>query len=211
MQHSPHRLRSLYQELCTQCEFENFIRRPAGAIIERPASEEAGLSRLTFSTDRMHLIEEGGLLTLDSFCRRLDAILSRSMDHLGIPVFLMELCTVRMVATPGHFESASDFISTRLLNFGAVDLSQLGRTTKVFGLSLSVPPTADMRDSYSIRVEVFARDPKSLYLENAGTFRTPINRADIAQAGDAMRATCEFVSERLCPFLSRFDVPPGRA
>ena len=208
-QHSPHRLRNLYQELCTQCEFENFIRRPAGAVIERPASEEAGLSRLTFSSDRMHFIEEGGLLTLDTFCQRLDAILGRAMDHLGIPVFLMELCTVRAVATPGHFDSASDFISTRLLNFGEVDLSQLGRPTKVFGLSLSVPPAQDMRDSYSIRVEVFARDPKSLYLENAGTFRTPINRTDIARAGEAMRATSEFLSERLCPFLSRFDVPPG--
>ena len=210
MQHSPSRLRSLYQELCTQCEFENFIRKPAGAIIERPASEEAGLSRLTFATDRMHFVEEGGLLTLDSFCQRLDAILGRSMDHLGIPIFLMELCTVRMVATPGHFDSASEFISTRLLNSDAVDLSQLGRTTKVFGLSLTVPPAQDLRDSYSIRVEVFARDPKSLYLENAGTFRTPINRADIATAANAMRATSDFVSERLCPFLSRFDVSPGK-
>ncbi|HAK96139.1 MAG TPA: hypothetical protein DCM87_14380 [Planctomycetes bacterium] len=209
VQHSPTRLRSLYQELCTQCEFDNFIRRPNGAVIERPASEEAGLARLTFSTDRMHFMEEGGLVTMDSFCQRLEAILGRSMDVLGIPVFLMELCTVRMVATPGHFDSASDFIGSRLLSFGAADLSQLGRPTKVFGLVLSVPPAHDLRDSYTLRVEVFARDPKSLYLENAGTFRTPINRADIAAAGSAMRATGEFVTERLCPFLSRFDAPSG--
>jgi hypothetical protein len=211
MQHSPQRLRSLYQELCTQCDFENFIRKPAGAVIERPASEEAGLARLTFATDRIHFVEEGGLLTVDSFCQRLDAILGRTMDQLGIPVFLMELATVRMVATPGHFESASDFISARLLNLGAADLSsELGRATKVFGLSLSVPPAQDLRDSYSIRVEVFARDPKSLYLENAGTFRMPINRADVAAAGNAVRATSEFVAERLCPYLSRFDTPHGR-
>ncbi|HNS00735.1 MAG TPA: hypothetical protein PKX48_15675 [Planctomycetota bacterium] len=209
MQHSPSRLRSLYQDLCTQCDFENFIRRPNGAVIERPASEEAGLARLTFSSDRIHFIEEGGLVTLNSFCQRLEAILARSMDVLGIPFFLMELCTVRMVTTPGHFDSASDFIGARLLSFGAAELAQLGRPTKVFGLVLSVPPGQDLRDSYSLRIEVFARDPKSLYLENVGTFRTPINRADIAAASSAMRATDTFVTERLCPFLSRFDAPAG--
>ena len=207
MQHSVSRLRNLYAQLCTECEFENFTRRPGGARIERPASEEAGLSRLTFSTDRMQFMEEGGLLTLDSFCRRLEVILERSMDTLAIPVFLVEQCTTRTGVTPGAFSTASEFIGSRLMNIATGDLSVLGRPTSVFGFRLAIPPTKDKRDSYNVRVEVFARDPKSLYLENVGTFRSPINRADLSAVTGAMRATATFVSDRLCPFLSLFDVP----
>lgn len=208
MQHSSQRLRALYAQLCTECEFENFIKRPGGAVIERPASEETGRSRLTFSADRLHFMEEGGLLTLDSFCRRLEVILERAMDVAGIPVFLMEQCTVRAVASPGAHDSAAEFIGARLMNIAAGDLSALGRPTSVFGLRLQVPATAEHRDSHSVRIEVLARDPKSLYLEDVGTFRNPINRKDVPLAPAAMRQTAEFVSERLCLFLSRLDVPP---
>ena len=209
MQHSVSRLRNLYTQLCTECDFENFIRRPGGAQIERPASEEAGLSRLTFSPDRIQFLEEGGLLTLESYCRRLEVILERTMDLLSIPVFLMEQCTVRAVVSPGAFRSASEFIGKRLMNIESGDLSVLGRPTSVFGFRLAIPPTPESRDSYNIRVEVYARDPKSLYLENVGTFRTPINRNDIKAASEAMRQASTFVTDRLCPFLSLFDVPPG--
>lgn len=206
MQHPVNRLRTLYTHLCTECDFENFTRRPGGAQIERPASEEAGLSRLTFSPDRIQFLEEGGLLTLDSYCRRLEVILERAMDLLAIPVFLMEQCTVRSVVTPGAFKSASDFIGKRLMNIATGDLSALGRPTSVFGFRLAVPPTAENRDSYNVRVEVYARDPKSLYLENVGTFRTPINRGETSGGSAAMREASTFVSDKLCPFLSLFDV-----
>jgi hypothetical protein len=208
MQHAINRLRGLYTQLCTECDFENFTRRPGGARIERPASEEAGLSRLTFSTDRIQFLEEGGLLTLDSFCRRLEVILERTMDLLSVPIFLMEQCTVRSVVSPGAFKSASDFIGMRLMNIASGDLSALGRPTSVFGFRLAVPPTAEHRDSYTVRIEVYARDPQALYLENVGTFRNPINRNDVGEAAQAMRDASTFVSDRLCPFLSRFDVAP---
>ncbi len=208
MQHAIGKLRNLYTQLCTECEFENFTRRPGGARIERPASEEAGLSRLTFSPDRVQFTEEGGLLTLDSFCRRLEVIMERTMDQLGIPLFLMEQCTVRSVVTPGAYKSASDFIGARLTNVASADLSLLGRHANVFGFRLVVPPTPEHRNSYNVRIEVYARDPKSLYLENVGTFRQPVNRGDLSALTGAMQEAGTFVSERLCPFLSLFDVPP---
>ena len=210
MQHSLSRLRGLYAQLCTECEFENFTKRPGGARIERPASEESGLSRLTFSPDRIQLLEEGGLLTIDSFCRRLEVILERAMDQLGIQIFLVEQCTVRSVVTPGAFPSAADFIGTRLMNIASGDLSVLGRPANVFGFRLTVPPTAESRDSYNVRVEVYARDPSSLYLENVGTYRSPVNRGDLRSVTSAMRETCTFVTDRLCPFLSLFDIAPDK-
>jgi hypothetical protein len=211
MQHSKTQLRTLYAKLCNQCDFENFTQRPGGARIERLATEETGFSRVTYAPDRITFSEEGGLLTVDSYAARLEAILEDSMDLLGIPLILMEQCTVRGVVTPGAFRSASEFIGTRLMNIGSGDFSVIGRPASVFGFRLVVPPAGDARDSYNIRVEVFARDPKSLYLENTGTFRTPVNRADISAVTRALRDTCSFLNDRLCPFLSLFDVPgePG--
>jgi hypothetical protein len=206
MQHAKTQLRTLYTKLCSLCDFENFTQRPGGARIERPASEEAGLARVTFGPDRITFSEEGGLLTVDGCCERLEAILAESMDLLGIPILLMEQCTVRAVVTPGAFRSASDFIGTRLMNIGSGDFSAIGRPTSVFGFRLVAPATAEARDSYSVRVEVFARDPKSLYLENVGTFRQPLNRADLHTVAQSLRDTSSFVSEKLCSFLSLFDV-----
>ncbi len=208
MQHSASRLRNLYTRLCTECDFENFIRTPGGARIERPASEEAGLARLVYLPDRVQFVEEGGLVTIDDYCRRLEVILERSMDMLGIFIFLMVQSTVRSLASPGAFKSASEFIGRRLTNIAKSDLSALGRTTNVFGLKLTVPPVPNEVDSYNLRVEVYARDPKSLYLENIGTFRLQINRGEVSKAADAVRRTASFLHDRLCPFLSLFDAPP---
>jgi len=206
-QHSANRLRDLYTRLCTECDFENFIRTPGGARIERPASEEAGLARLVYLPDRLQFVEEGGFITIDDHCRRLEVILERSMEMLRIPIFLMVQSTVRSLVTPGAFKSAAEFIGRRLMNIAASDLSALGRPTNVFGFKLAVPPVPSRADSYNIRVEVYARDPKSLYLENIGTFRYQVGRGEISRASEAVKETASFLSDRLCPFLSLFDTP----
>lgn len=207
MQHSGSRLRSLYTRLCAECDFENFTRKPDGAQIERPASEEAGLSRLTLTADRIRFTEERGLLTVDSYCRRLAAVLGAAMEELSIPLFIMHQCTVRSLATPGGYNNAGEFISQQLLKVPPENIAKLERPAQVFGVRLVAPPTKETPSNFQVRVEVYARDPKSIYMENVGVFRSPIKKGGLNVATQSISATSEFVSENVYNFLSSFENP----
>lgn len=207
IEHAVNKLRSLYSVLCKEGDFENFTRLPKGAKIERPPSEETGSAHLIFSGDRVRFMEEGGMLTIDSFSRNLEMILKRTMEELSIPVFLMQQSTVRTLVTPGNFNNAADFIGARLMSRKInEEIVGFQRPAKIFGLRFAFPPTGQHRENYQVRVEVFGRDPKSLYIENIGTFRNPIKQSGLDMASKAVQATGSFVTETLCPFLSTFDV-----
>lgn len=203
--HTPERLRAVYNEVCGTCGYENFLRVQGGARIERNEPEGSGLSQLTFLADRIQMTEDRTGISGEQFGKKVQAVLSVAMPALGIPFLLVQVCTVRAIAAPNSFPNASEYLARSLFRIQEEDLAPLHRPTSVFGFRLVFPPTKQEPHNFNVRVECYARDGRSLYIENVGTFKTPIQGANLQEVEENLRKTSDFLVENVVSFLSQFD------
>lgn len=203
--HAPERLREVYNDVCRTCGYENFLRVQGGARIERSEPESGGLSQLSFQADRIQLTEERTGVAVDQFGKKIEAVLSTALPVLNIPVLLVQVCTVRVTAAPNSFPNASEYLARSVFRIQAEDLQTLERPTSVFGFRLVFPSTPKEPHNFNVRVECYARDGRSLYLENVGTFKTPIQPPQLEQVARNLQATSDFLVDNVASFLSIYD------
>jgi len=203
--HAPEKLRAVYNEVCRTCGYENFLRVQGGARIERRELEGEGFSQLSFSGDRIQLTEDHTGVSVEQFGRKAVAVLSTALPTLGIPLILIQQATVRITAVPNSFKTASEYLARSVFRIQADDLQPLGRPTSVFGFRLVFPPAAHEPQNYNVRVECYVRDGRSLYIENVGTFKTPIQPGGIEQVEKNLQMTSTFLVNNVVQFLSVFD------
>lgn len=203
--HSPERLREVYSEVCRACDYENFTRISGGARIERREAEGEGFSQLTFQGDRIQVTEDHTGITVDQFARKVHAVLEIALPRLGIPIILLHNVTVRVASTPNTFKSAPELLARSIFKLTPEDIQPLQRPVNVFGFRLVFPPTQDDPRSFNVRVETYVRDQRSLYIENIGTFKHPLQPGEIDKVDQNLHATSAFIAESVIPFLSRFD------
>lgn len=203
--HSPEKLREVYNQACRTCGYENFLRVPGGAKIERKESEAEGFSQLSLLGDRIQLTEDHTGVSADQFTKKVLAVLSTAMPTLGIPLILVQQTTVRITAAPNSFRTAAEYLARSLFRIQSEDVEALGRPTTMFGFRLVFPQTQEHPQKYTVRVECYVRDGRSLYIENVGTFNAPIQLGQLEQVEKNLLMTSEFVVENVVKFLSKFD------
>jgi len=203
--HSPEKLREVYNEVCRTCGYENFYRIQGGARIERKDPEGEGFSQLSLVGDRIQLTDDHTGISVEQFGMKSKAVLSTALPALGIPVIILQQTTVRVIAMPNSFKTAAEFLARSVFKIRPEDLEPLRRPVNVFGFRLLFPPTVDQPQNYNVRVECYVRDGKSLYIENVGTFKTPIQPATIDQVEKNLQMTSDFLVEGVVKFLSVFD------
>ncbi len=73
------------------------------------------------------------------------------------------------------------------------------------GLRLVFPPGEDAQQANVVRIETYAQDARSLFLENQSTF----GRLDLDQGLDLLEnnvaATYDFLTRRALSFIGQFD------
>ncbi len=203
--HAPEKLREIYSEVCRTCGYENFLRVQGGARIERRNPEGEGFSQLALLGDRVQLTEDHTGTSTEQFGKKVVAVLSTVLPTLGIPFLLIQQNKVRATSTPNSAKTAADFLARRVFRILPEQLEPLGRPTSVFGFRLVFPGQPRSPENFNVRIESYVRDPRALYIENTGTFKTPIQLSTLSQAEDNLRLTSTFISESILNFLSLYD------
>jgi len=206
MVHAQEKLREVYQQVCKSCGYENFHRLPSGgATIERKDVEGEGKSVLSFLNDRIQLTEDHTGASAAQFGKKAIGVLATTLPALGIPILLIQQTTVRIITAPNSFRNASEYLAKGFFKVRHEDLEPLGRPTNLFGCKLIFPPTQEEPHNFSVRVECYVRDGRSLYIENVGTFKTPIQPASLDTVEKNLKQTADFLVENVIKFLSVFD------
>ena len=205
---SAEQLREIYNKLCSSADYEDFSRTADGCRIERKASEGPDSSTLTFRQDRILVVEDNTTLTLEQYAQKLETVAKTAMATLNLPFFLVQQTTVRAIASPNAFKTGGEFLSRKLFTIRQDDLAPLGRPTNVFGFRLFFPATKEAPHQFTVRVETYVKDNRSIYLENVGIFKTPIQAQNLGALSANVQKTADFVSTNLCQFLSQFDSNP---
>jgi hypothetical protein len=210
VKHSFERLREVYNQISSACGYENFIRLANGARLERGQGEEGQSSTLTFLNDRLQLVEdstvgESAVISVEETGRKLTTALKAALPTLGIPIVLVQQYTVRALATPNSYKNAAEFLGRSLFRIKEEDVAVLGRPTSIFGLRLVFPPQKSQLNNFNVRIEAYARDPRSVYLENVGMWKTPLQLGQLDQVQENLERTADFLTANVLKFLSQYD------
>ncbi len=198
-------VREVYNKVCNTSGYENFIRTSTGARIEKQGSGGRGFSRLTFAGDRLQFAEDHMGTTAEQFGKKVRTVLEEALPGLGLGAILVQQVTVRAVCTPNAFGSAAEFLADSIFRVPQDDLREFERPVSLHGFRLVFPATKEQPAAFNVRVESYLRDRRSVYIENVGTFKTPIPSGNLDQIEQQIWTVSDFIVSKIIPFLTQYD------
>lgn len=212
IQHDARKLQALHGELFTDQKsfYRNFAIVEGGAVYSNPPSMPNANSTACFLPDRVQVREEFTGAALDDACARLERIAGLAVSHMGIQLFTAQQCVVRSLVNPKHFRDSREFLARALFRFTQDDLQTFARPAQLLGMRFVFPRVEDKPEIYSLRLESYNGDPRSLYLENVGTFGPLLAAQGLAALSENLRSSYRFLTEEVLEFLTRFDKQEAR-
>ena len=85
-----------------------------------------------------------------------------------------------------------------------VDL--LGRDPQLYGIRMVFPPDQDNPNAYSLRIESFNQDARSIFIENQANYAPILVARGLDVLSQNVDNAYQFLVEKALDFLGRFDV-----
>ncbi len=215
--HDARKLQQLHSSLfgSSECSYRDFRLTSAGAQLSNSLGGAPGqpVSCSTLLGDRIQIREEQTGISRDDFQLRVQTMARSALSELPIQAFLAQQYAVRsVIGMPGAGENddARRFILRSMLGFDEGIIGAFGREPSLGGVRLAFPPDGAGGGIYNVRVESFTMDNRSLFLENVGTFASPVNLQGLEVLDQRFEATYQFLQDQLVGFVSQFssdDVP----
>lgn len=184
--------------------YRNFSVTAEGVTLSNPTPQPQAVSSVAFLRDRFHFREELTGLTTEDFIRRVSEAGSEVAAVRGLQIFTAQVVTIRTLVNPRHFKDSREFLKAGVFGFGA-EMADFGRDAQLYGLRLVFPPSEENPSAFTLRVESFAGDSRSLFLENQGTFGPTVVTRGLEPIQGNVQATYDFLVQRVLRFLAHFD------
>jgi hypothetical protein len=184
--------------------YSSFAVTPVGPVLSNPGNRPGAISQAVFMADRMQFREELGGLTCEAFGERVRRIATDAAEVVGIQQFAGQQVTIRTLINPRRFNEAGDYMRNGLFGFG--DTTQAFPVEpKILGLRLVFPATPESQTTNSLRIENYAQDPRSLYLENQSSYGPQSLSGDPEVLEQHVTEAYEFLIEHALAFVDTFD------
>lgn len=183
--------------------YASFAVTPQGAVLSNQPVTAGAVSSVSFLADRMLFREELGGATCETFAQSVHQMVELAARFLGPQLYPLQRVTVRSLVNPRRFKDSRSFLKEGLFGFSK-ETEVLGREPGFYGIKLAFPVSAD-EPLFSVRIESFNSDPRSIFLENQGTFRPSAGASGSEALTANIHSTYEFMVERVLPFVHAFD------
>jgi len=184
--------------------YHSFTSENDVATLFNPSARPGAASLVSFHADRILFREELSSLTMEEFAGRVREVATEVAELRRLQVFVAQIVTVRTLVNPRHFKDSRAFLKDAVCGIGDA-LPSFQRSPELFGLRLVFPPSREEPHAFTLRVESFANDPRSIFLENQGAFGPTIVANGLASLEAGVRTTYAFLVDRALGFLSHFD------
>jgi len=188
--------------------YSSFLVSPAGAVLSNPVVSPGANSFAAFRADRFQFCEELSSVTHDEFATRVRSVSEKVAAQRGLQLFTAQQVTLRTLVNPRAFQDSRAYL--RHAMFGFDDETEVfGGDPALLGIRFVFPPTAERPGSHGLRIESWANDPRSLFLEIVSTYG-PV-RADgaLVQVEENIHASYRFLTEPAMRFVAGFDTNGG--
>ncbi len=204
-------IQSLHAELfdIPELAYRNFTLAPDGIHMTNPVDQPGAVSSVSFLLDRIQFREEMTGQTVEEFGKKIEGVLQRAAPRRNIPLATGQQFIVRSLLNPRFFQDSRDFLARAVCKIDPPDLESFGRPLGLFGLKVVFPQTPQETSLFSLRVESFNQDPRSIFVENVGTFTHCMLPQGMKELLGNLEATYNFLDQKATAFLARFDHSPG--
>ncbi|MFM1872531.1 MAG: hypothetical protein RL398_1953 [Planctomycetota bacterium] len=205
----PDLLQGLHNNLFRQpaIGYQNFQVAPDGVHLTNLPQAPGQVSSATFQWDRLILREELRGATVEDFATRVVNVTSQAIQALGLPTTLASQFVIRSLVAPRHFRDGREFLSRRLVAPNGEGWQEFGRPLQAGGVRFLFPPHGEHRDSFQVRIETWPQDPRSLWLENTGSFPMPLPTPELPKLAAQLDDTYRFLTGPVSRFLAELDTP----
>jgi hypothetical protein len=204
-------VQTIHNELYTNPRFcyQNFAVGNGGIQLSNIPMRPGWISTANFLPDRIQVREELTGATVEDFKERFAIVIGKAIQRLSITQTGAAQCAVRALTNPRCFTDSRDYIARGIGRIEAAAMQSFGRPASSLGFKMFFPQTSTHGNFFALRIESFQEDPRSLFLENVGTF-TQLQLPDgLRNLGNCMQETYDFLQTSTCEFLSRFDRDPS--
>ncbi|MCC6672478.1 MAG: hypothetical protein IT458_15545 [Planctomycetes bacterium] len=190
-----------------EIRYVNFQIAQDGIHLANPPETPGAVSVVSFLPDRIVVREELRNLTAEDYATRLVEVASVALPALGVTSSPAQQFVVRTLITPRHTADSRDFFARKIVSGPTENWTAFGRPLASLGMRLAFPQTDQHREVYNVRVETWNQDPRSLWLENLGSFPGPMEVENLPQLGVHLHATYAFLTGPVFQFVGSFDRP----
>jgi hypothetical protein len=187
-----------------QPAYSSFSVTPKGAELSNPVPTPGAVSTASFLADRMVFREEFGSLTHEGFASRVTRIIETVCELRKIQVITAQQVVVRSLVNPKNFKDSRAFLKSGMFGFDE-ETDIFGREPQLYGINLAFPPSPENPQAFALRVESFNNDPRSLFVENRGTFGPTVLTRGVDAVAQNIEATYGFLVQRALRFIASFD------
>ena len=159
-------------------------------------------------TCRIQIREEMTGISREDYERRLQRVAFLAMTHLNLQVFIVQQFVVRTLVNSKHFVDSREFISQGIFNMESDNFAPLDRKHDILGLRFALSKGDQKEGLFNLRIESFSQDPRSIFIENIGTYRTMVRKDNLEGLTDNFGKTYAYVETNVVPFLAQFDDAP---
>ena len=204
-------IQGLHAELfdIPELAYRNFTLAPDGIHMTNPVDQPGAVSSVSFLIDRIQFREEMTGMTVEEFGRRMEGVLQRAVPARDLPLATGQQFVVRSLLNPRHSQDSRQFLAQAVCRIDPPELEAFQRPLGLFGLKVVFPQLPQDPSLFSLRIESFNQDPRSLFLENVGTFSHCMLPQGLEELLGNLKRTYDFLDQKATAFLARFDRPPG--
>jgi len=198
------RVHNAFFEEADPC-YSSFAVTPVGPLLTNPATRQGVVSQVAFLADRFQFREELGGLTPEDFSVRVQRIADEVGTQRGIE-FIGQQVTIRTLVNPQHYKDARTLLALGMLG-GEEAVSCFGKPPGLLGVRFAFPPDEESTAAHSVRIESYAQDSRSLFLETQGSFGRDLLQEGPESTAQNVIETYRFLIERSLRFVANFDRP----
>ncbi len=190
-----------------QISYRNFAMAPDGIHLSNLVDRPGAVSSVSFLPDRVQFREEFTGNTVDEFGTRVKGIVLRAGKYSGFNIAIGHQFVVRSLLNPRYYTDTREFLATGTCGMEEHYFEGFKRPLGLFGLKFVFPQTPEDSSLFTLRIESFNQDPRSLFIENIGTFTHCMIPGEIDKLSGNLEKTYDFLAEKVTGFIAQFDKP----
>ena len=199
-----------------QPPYSSFAVSPVGPVLSNPDQTPGRISQVMFLPDQVQFREEMGHMTHETFASRVSDVAEQYAQSRGIENYTGQRITVRSLVVPHHPKDARAFLDKALFTTQGPEgnphsrvMESFGGPAALYGLRLAFEDPGEPRTSIGLRIESYAQDARSLFIELQATSPALELHQSNDQLGQRVHDLYGFLEERTLPFIQSFDQAPN--
>jgi hypothetical protein len=184
--------------------YTSFLVSPGGAVLSNPSATPGANSFAAFRPDRFQFCEELSSVTYDEFAARVRAVSEKVAAQRALPFFTAQQVTLRTLVNPRAYADSRAYLKHALFGFDD-EIDVFGGDPALLGIRFVFPATPERPGSHSLRIESWANDPRSLFLEIVSTYGGVRADGALVAVEENIHHSYRILTEPAMRFVAGFD------